>query len=61
MSEVECPECKRPFMAWKYDEAHRLMRDHVERDHRIPRQNYDKIYWTASDLRFLKGCLVSPD
>jgi hypothetical protein len=61
MAEVECPECKRQFMAWEYDAAYRRMREHLELDHRIATQDYNKIFWTASDLRFLRGCQVSPD
>jgi hypothetical protein len=60
MSQVDCPECKRPFMAWEYEAAYRAMREHVERHHRIPKMDYNKIFWTASDLRFLEENLISP-
>lgn len=60
MAEVKCPECPREFMAWEYDAAYQLMRRHVETDHR-PAMDYNKIIWTNLDLRFLRGCMVSPE
>jgi hypothetical protein len=62
LAEVDCyaPNCRRTFFAVRYETAYAAMKEHFEQDH-PEMQPTSTIHWTFSDLKFLEGCLISPD
>jgi hypothetical protein len=58
---LKCPYCfNREFLADTAATANRRLDEHIERNHSSANETADKIYWTATDLKFLKGLRISP-
>ena len=58
---VQCPHCRnRTFSSVTAESAHRMLDEHIEEQH-ADQLRREKIFWTGSDLKFLKGCRISPE
>lgn len=58
---LKCPYCfNREFLGDTAATANRRLDEHIERNHGSAGAVADKIYWTASDLKFLAGLRISP-
>jgi len=71
MAEIRCATCKRPFIASHIEAAIAALRAHEEETGHGSNCGYGRncqtreasavIFWTFSDLTFLRGLKISPE